>query len=274
MGKYEEFISNIIETRGRFACGEEYHERHHIVPRCKGGTDNKNNLIDLFAKEHFIAHKLLAEENPDDDQLVYAYAIMAFAKDKNQQRYELSPEEYENARIIRAKNFVGGKNPSARQVIRLKDEKIYSTVRDCCIDNNINNSTMWERLRQHRDFMYYNEWLDMSDDERENIKAIDWNVIQHRNRSDAAKKAGNGGSTKCSIETRIKIGLANKGKHNIAIYCPELNEEFESIKDAAYKLGINRTSIGCCLNGKQKHAGKHPVTGELLSWVKLENKSS
>ena len=63
---YKTFIENILNTRGRFACGEEYHERHHIIPKSCGGTNDKNNLIDLFAKEHFIAHKLLALENPDN----------------------------------------------------------------------------------------------------------------------------------------------------------------------------------------------------------------
>ena len=271
---YQEFISNILQTRGRFMSDDEYHERHHIVPKCKGGTDDKENLIDLFAKEHFMAHKLLAEENAGDDQLMCAYAIMAFTKDKNQQRYELSPEEYENARKMCAQKFAGGNNPSARQVIRLRDEKIYSTVRDCCNDNNINNSTMWERLKQHRDFMYYNEWLNMSDSDREIVKAIDWSIVQHRNRSEAAKKADNGGSVKCAQSTREKIGAANKGKHGINVYCPELDESFVTIKEASDKYGISKVSIGYCLCGKQKHAGKHPVTGELLSWVKLENKIS
>ena len=81
---YQEFINNILQTRGRFACGDEYHERHHIIPRCKNGLDDDDNLIDLFAREHFIAHKLLAEENMGDDQLVHAYMLMAFVKDKNQ----------------------------------------------------------------------------------------------------------------------------------------------------------------------------------------------
>ena len=58
------------------------------------------------------------------------------------------------------------------------------------------------------------------------------------------------------------------------IYCPELDETFSTIKEAYEKYNINKTSIGYCLCGKQKHAGKHPVTGEKLSWVKLENKSS
>lgn len=57
---YIEFINSILNTRGRFNCGDEYHERHHIVPKCKNGTNDDNNLIDLFAREHFIAHKLLA----------------------------------------------------------------------------------------------------------------------------------------------------------------------------------------------------------------------
>lgn len=29
---YKQFIDNILRTRGRFNCGEEYHERHHILP--------------------------------------------------------------------------------------------------------------------------------------------------------------------------------------------------------------------------------------------------
>lgn len=34
---YDEFIDNILKTRGRFACGDKYYERHHIVPKCCGG---------------------------------------------------------------------------------------------------------------------------------------------------------------------------------------------------------------------------------------------
>ncbi len=271
---YQEFIDNILQTRGRFIDNDEYHERHHIIPRCKNGTDDENNLIDLYAKEHFIAHKLLAEENANDDQLARAYTLMAFVKDGNQKRYELTPDEYEEARKIYAERFSGGKNPSAKQVIRLRDNKIYNTVKECCIDNNITNFTMFNMLKQHRDFMYYSEWINMSECEKQEIKSVDWNAIQHKNRSEAAKRAGNGGSTRCSQATREKISSANKGKNGVEVYCLELNETFTTIKEASEKYGVNKTSIGYCLCGKQKHAGKHPVTGEKLTWVKLENKSS
>ena len=112
---YDEFIKNILETRGRFACGDEYHERHHIVPRCMDGTDDNENLIDLYAKEHFIAHRLLVLENPDNEKLVYAWNMMAFVKSDNQHRYELSPDEYEELKTtvsnMRSEKYSGEQNP-------------------------------------------------------------------------------------------------------------------------------------------------------------------
>ena len=100
---YNEFIQNILNIRGRFSCGDEYHERHHIVPKCMGGTNDEENLIDLFAREHFEAHKLLALENPDNSSLVYAWGCMVWAKNDNQDRCKLTSEEYEAARLACAK---------------------------------------------------------------------------------------------------------------------------------------------------------------------------
>ena len=107
---YEEFINNILETRGRFACGDEYHERHHIVPKCMGGGNEEENLIDLFAREHFEAHRLLALENPENYKLVAAFSMMAFPKSRNQDR-PLTPEEYEEARILFGKLHSGKNHP-------------------------------------------------------------------------------------------------------------------------------------------------------------------
>ena len=80
-----------------------------------GGGDEKENLIDLYAREHFEAHRLLALENPNENGLVYAWWMMAHVNSDNQGRYELSHEEYEEARIanarIRKEKFSGKGNP-------------------------------------------------------------------------------------------------------------------------------------------------------------------
>lgn len=37
----------------------EYTERHHIIPKSVGGTDEYDNLVRLTIREHWIAHCLL-----------------------------------------------------------------------------------------------------------------------------------------------------------------------------------------------------------------------
>jgi hypothetical protein len=50
----------IAKAKAR-VCPEGYVERHHILPRALGGTDDSSNLVALTAKEHFVAHVLLAK---------------------------------------------------------------------------------------------------------------------------------------------------------------------------------------------------------------------
>lgn len=96
---YQAFIDNILQTRGRFNCGDEYHERHHIVPKCLGGTNDEDNLIDLFAREHFEAHRLLALEHPEQHSLQYAWFMMSNCNTApTNHRYMVTAQEYEEAK--------------------------------------------------------------------------------------------------------------------------------------------------------------------------------
>ena len=104
---YDEFINNILITRGRFNC-QGYKERHHIIPKCMGGTNDENNLIDLYAREHFEAHRLLALENPKNSSLQWAWWNMAhMTTNSKHERYELTAEEYEEARTYFSKMQTG-----------------------------------------------------------------------------------------------------------------------------------------------------------------------
>jgi hypothetical protein len=51
----------LIESRWQRDHIDGYTEKHHIVPRSLGGSDDPSNLIALTAKEHYIAHLLLAK---------------------------------------------------------------------------------------------------------------------------------------------------------------------------------------------------------------------
>lgn len=52
----------IGRARGRDLLG--YSEKHHVVPRCMGGSNSKSNIVRLTAREHFIAHKMLVRMYP------------------------------------------------------------------------------------------------------------------------------------------------------------------------------------------------------------------
>lgn len=54
-----------------------YTEIHHIVPKCLGGDNSEENLVMFSAKEHYIAHLILARLNPDVQGLTYAAFMMA-----------------------------------------------------------------------------------------------------------------------------------------------------------------------------------------------------
>lgn len=78
---YNEFINNIINTRGQWSeeLREVYCERHHIIPKSWGGKPDildwkpHDNIIWLYPEEHYIAHKLLYLENPKDYGLFAAW---------------------------------------------------------------------------------------------------------------------------------------------------------------------------------------------------------
>lgn len=65
--KYTYWYYSIIDkARSRTIAG--YFEKHHIVPKCLGGNDTEENLINLTPKEHFLCHWLLTKmvlESPE-----------------------------------------------------------------------------------------------------------------------------------------------------------------------------------------------------------------
>lgn len=51
-------------------------EAHHIIPKCLGGDNSKENLVVLTPREHFIAHLLLCKIYPDNLKVLNAFFIM------------------------------------------------------------------------------------------------------------------------------------------------------------------------------------------------------
>ena len=103
---YQQFIEKILKSRGRHGCKDDYYEKHHIKPKCLGGQDEEENMIDLFAKEHYKAHELLAKENPKEKGLQFAWFCMSIMRNQyTNKRYRCSAEEYEEAKKAMANSM-------------------------------------------------------------------------------------------------------------------------------------------------------------------------
>lgn len=77
------YYSLINRSQNRTLTG--CREKHHIIPKCMGGTDDISNIAILTAEEHFIAHLLLIKIYPKNNKLLWAVRMMT-ASNKGQVR--------------------------------------------------------------------------------------------------------------------------------------------------------------------------------------------
>jgi hypothetical protein len=101
--KYSTWYFNIIRSSLLRLNIDEYIEKHHIIPKCMGGTNDKENLVNLTAKEHFICHLLLTKMTTGSLQkkMIFAFCMMSVTSDSNQQRYKITSRLFESMRIQR-----------------------------------------------------------------------------------------------------------------------------------------------------------------------------
>lgn len=74
-------IYNSICERARTRKFSGYGERHHVVPRCMGGSDSSENLVKLSPEEHYVCHQLLVKIYPDNLKIVQAACAMSMTRD-------------------------------------------------------------------------------------------------------------------------------------------------------------------------------------------------
>lgn len=129
---YHTHYSRLIErATGRDLTG--YSERHHIVPRCMGGSECPDNLVRLTAREHFVAHQLLVKMHPEVRGLIFAANRMthsAKGRSFGNRKYAWLRERHAIAMSAQMKNYYA--DPTAkvlagdRQKARLSNDPEYA----------------------------------------------------------------------------------------------------------------------------------------------------
>ena len=73
---YKQHYERLI-ARAKERTLDGYFEKHHIVPRCLGGSDEIENMANLTPEEHFVAHQLLLKMYPGHRGLAYALVCLS-----------------------------------------------------------------------------------------------------------------------------------------------------------------------------------------------------
>lgn len=112
------YLSTVTKAVARNFSKAKGRERHHIIPQSLGGTNDKNNLVYLTCREHFLCHWLLLKITTGENRHKMMYAFMGMrAENEYQTRYItiFTARVYEKYRIehaahhsevMKAKNLV------------------------------------------------------------------------------------------------------------------------------------------------------------------------
>jgi len=102
--KYYDWYYRIVE-RAKTRELESYTEKHHILPRSLGGSNEPENIVSLTAREHFVCHILLTKMTENENRSKMICAVQRFInRNKKQKVIIVTSRQYESCRKLYSKN--------------------------------------------------------------------------------------------------------------------------------------------------------------------------
>ena len=227
---YLKIYNQIIDRANQRTLEEDvYVEKHHIIPKCVGGTEDPFNIVKLTGREHFICHWLLIRIYPNNNKLVHAFWMMSFCRKTN--RYIPSSRAYNEAKELHSK---------------LLSDK----MKGCKLSKETKNKISEANSGKKR-----------TEEQRENIskslkgKDNGWNNRKHS--EDSKQKMANAKIGKvASIETKLKISTSRIGKKHTEEAKQNMSNNMKGIPKKKYECDICKRLIGGATNFK-RHKDSH-----------------
>ena len=200
---YQRIYNEIIERaklRGLNKKKLEYFtERHHIIPKCLNGTNDKDNLVLLTGREHYLCHWLLWKANKENQKLFFA--IWRMRHGKQQKYFNLSSKQYEQINLFHSniqKKRIGVLSPNFG---KKRTEESKERMRIAHLGKTITEETR-NKLKEVRKTRIFSE---------ETKEKMRKSSIGKTHSDEAKLKMRNAKlGTHRTEETKLKIGLAFK----------------------------------------------------------------
>jgi hypothetical protein len=245
---YKDFIfDRRIKEVDMIASGV-YVERHHIVPRSMGGSDDPENLIALTAGDHFFAHLCLAKAHGEKQwAAVWAMCGMSNRSRRNFDRsWAVSRKQwFKNLRMKNKTAFAESRNGRS-------DNKVYKWC----------NVQTKERLNCTRYELPVSNKQSIVDYLGGKTKFVErkWYVLgvqylTHREAIDSFRNTSSKALVARATAAARKANLGAKNHRATRVRCVETDTIYETQRSAAKETGALQPKISECLKGSRKTAG-------------------
>ena len=267
---YKKHYDRLIETRkilNRCKGNGNYYERHHVLPKSCGGTNEENNLVLLTAKEHYIAHLLLIQcyDGVMKNKMRYAFAMMLRSNKYHERLYSAS--QYQRIREELSLGCMGRKlseetkkkigDAGRGKKYSNRKKRIYTDVELKRFSENGKNQIISDKEKERRRLFMLGRKL--SDETKNKI------------REKAIGRPGPNLGKKRSEETIEKWKKSTIGKHggeNNPMFGREHSEDTKKKIGESTKLRVGEKSATggriCITNGKKNKKIKKET---LDSWL-------
>lgn len=224
---YSNVYNALIEKRqtNPISCKDCYCEKHHIIPKSEGGSNEPSNLVYLTAREHYICHLLLARIY-NDGKMWAALVFMSGYTNKHNRTYKFNSRLYESAKRNLAQSLKGiplSKEHRMKLSISHKGKKL-SEEQKRKISRSQLGRKCWLKGRHHSE----ETKRKISESER---GCLPWNTGKH-----------------LSEEHKIKIGLKHKNKQ-VSL---ETRRKMSETKKRLYQSGKIQKRFGAKTNNGMK----------------------
>lgn len=228
------YLDFIQECKGK-DYGELFTHKHHIIPKFMGGTNERDNLIVLSVENHFLAHKILAE-NCDD---VYkAGNLKASAYLLN--RYPnlvISKDEISKIHSIATKEYLKYNPPQRLGKTGYKHTKNHSINLSISLKNFYKKNDVWNKGKQCENIsIALKKWYDSNDNPFKNKKHSE--NTKHKMKQNHTDFSGskNPSSKKCiDLETGIVYGCIKDMANDIGVPRTTMNRWVKDYKKERFK---------------------------------------
>jgi NUMOD3 motif len=237
----------------------EYTEKHHIIPKCMGGSDEIENIVCLTPEAHYVAHQLLVKIYPDKRQLIYAANMMTVDSHGYRVNNKLYGwlrrklcETLKNRTMsneTRSKMSFAKKNISNETRDKLRNARKGKIAVNKGIPHTAETKAKMSAIKKGKPSNRTGISRSMSAETKAKISASKKGKVSNRKgsiTSEETKAKMRAAKQTVSIETRIKI--SNSLKNKPKVICPHCNKEGNQSHMTRYHFENCKLKEKLCLN--------------------------